>query len=143
MRAIFHSFERHSEGDVIQIVGDSLHHLTVARVRENEKLLLLNGKGQRLLGFIQSLSKKSVDIQIISVENAKAQADAKAYELSAMMKAFAGIDSNVMQSLANMGMKPDKLIAIAFQELADKADKIGQLNISPDLLQGLLQGNDK
>lgn len=63
--------------------------------------------------------------------------------LSAMMKAFSGIDANVMQSLSNMGMKPDKLIAITFQELAEKDDKIGQLNISPDLLQGLLQGSDR
>ena len=64
-------------------------------------------------------------------------------KLLRMMKAFSGIDANVMQSLSNMGMKPDKLIAIAFQELAEKDDKIGQLNISPDLLQGLLQGSDR
>ena len=36
-------------------------------------------------------------------------------------------------------MKPDKLIALAFQNLADKADKIGQLNITPDLLQDLMK----
>lgn len=95
------------------------------------------------LGYETELEEKKKQLIELSVENAKAQADAKAYELSAMMKAFSGVDANVMQSLANMGMKPDKLIAIAFQELADKADKIGQLNISPDLLQGLLQGNDK
>jgi hypothetical protein len=35
-------------------------------------------------------------------------------------------------------MKPEQLIAFAFQELAGKADKIGQLNISPDLLRELL-----
>ena len=35
-------------------------------------------------------------------------------------------------------MKPEQLIALAFQELAGKADKIGQLNISPDLLRELL-----
>lgn len=93
--------------------------------------------------FETNLEKKKKQLIELSVENTKAQADAKAYELSAMMKAFSGIDPNVLQSLSNMGMKPDKLIALAFQELADKADKIGQLNISPDLLQGLLQGNDK
>lgn len=93
--------------------------------------------------FETDLEKKKKQLIELSVENTKAQADAKAYELSAMMKAFSGIDPNVLQSLSNMGMKPDKLIALAFQELADKADKIGQLNISPDLLQGLLQGNDK
>ncbi len=95
------------------------------------------------LGFETELEEKKKQLIELTVANAKAQSDAKAYELTAMMKSFAGIDANVMKSLANMGMKPDKLIAIAFQELAEKADKIGQLNISPDLLQELLQGNDK
>lgn len=95
------------------------------------------------LDFETELEKKKKELIELTVANAKAQADAKAYELAAMMKAFAGIDANVMKSLANIGMKPDKLIAIAFQELADNADKIGQLNISPDLLQGLLQGKEK
>jgi len=95
------------------------------------------------LGFETDLEEKKKQLIELSVANAKSQADAKAYEMSVMMKAFSGIDSNVMQSLANMGMKPDKLIALAFQELAQNADKIGQLNISPDLLQGLLQGNNK
>jgi hypothetical protein len=36
-------------------------------------------------------------------------------------------------------MKPEQLIAVAFQELAGRADKIGQLNISPDLLRELMQ----
>lgn len=94
------------------------------------------------LGFETDLEEKKKQLIELSVANAKSQADAKAYELSVMMKAFSGIDPNVMQSLATMGMKPDKLIALAFQELAEKADKIGQLNISPDLLQGLLQGNN-
>jgi hypothetical protein len=35
-------------------------------------------------------------------------------------------------------MKPDQMIAFAFQELAGKAERIGQLNISPDLLRELL-----
>jgi hypothetical protein len=35
-------------------------------------------------------------------------------------------------------MKPEQLIAFAFQELAGKAEKIGQLNITPDLLRELM-----
>jgi hypothetical protein len=30
------------------------------------------------------------------------------------------------------------MIAMAFQEMAGNAQKIGELNISPDLLQGLI-----
>jgi hypothetical protein len=35
-------------------------------------------------------------------------------------------------------MKPDQLVALAFHDLADRAEHIGQLNISPDLLMELL-----
>lgn len=82
-----------------------------------------------------ALEMKKTQLIELSASNAKAQADAKAYELTAMMKSFEGIDSDVMSSLANMGMQPDKLIAMAFQELAQKADQISQLNLTPELLQ--------
>jgi hypothetical protein len=72
------------------------------------------------------------------VANSRSEADAKAYELSAVLKAMQGVDNNVITSLANLGMQPDKLIAMAFQQIAGKAEKIGQLNISPDLLQQLM-----
>ena len=55
-----------------------------------------------------------------------------------MMKALAGTDKGTIQALASIGMKPEQLIAVAFQEMAERADKIGQLNLSPDLLRELL-----
>jgi hypothetical protein len=54
------------------------------------------------------------------------------------MQALASADAGVLQALATTGMKPQQLIAFAFQELAAKADKIGNLNISPELLSQLL-----
>jgi hypothetical protein len=74
-----------------------------------------------------------------AVENAKAEADAKAYAAAKMMGAFQHVDPATLQSLASVGMAPETLIALAFQGLAEKADKIGELNISPDLLQQLLK----
>ena len=71
-------------------------------------------------------------------ENAKAEADARAYGVSNTMKALGSADAKILQALATTGMKPEQLIAFAFQELAGRADKIGQLNISPDLLRELL-----
>jgi hypothetical protein len=35
-------------------------------------------------------------------------------------------------------MEPRQLIALAFKDLAGHAEKIGQLNVSPDLLRELL-----
>lgn len=92
------------------------------------------------LKFETTLEEKKKELIELSVQNAKAEADAKAYELSAVMKSLEGIDANVIQSLASIGMQPNKLIALAFQGLAENADKIGQLNISPDLLNEIMQG---
>ena len=74
----------------------------------------------------------------LAAENAKAEADARAYGVSSTMKALGTAEPAILQALASTSMKPEQLIAFAFQELAGKADKIGQLNISPDLLRELL-----
>lgn len=94
------------------------------------------------MNFETTLEEKKKDLIELVVENSKAEADAKAYELSAVMKALEGMDPDVIQSLASIGMQPSKLIAMAFQGLAEKAEKIGQLNISPDLLQELMKGRN-
>jgi len=99
----------------------------------------------------QELKRKSMEFEIeqeqenktltqSKVVNEKTIADAKAYSIAAAMKAIEGMDSNVIDSLANIDMKPEKLIAAAFQGLAKNAEKIGQLNITPDLLSGLIDG---
>src|SRR6266581_7246074 len=74
----------------------------------------------------------------LAAENAKAEADARAYGVSSTMKALGSADAKILQALATTGMKPEQLIAFAFHELAGRADKIGRLNISPDLLRELL-----
>lgn len=91
------------------------------------------------MNFETTLEEKRKDLIELTVQNSKAEADAKAYELSAVMRALEGINPDVIQSLASIGMQPNQLIAMAFQELAEKAGQIGQLNISPDLLQQLMK----
>ena len=80
--------------------------------------------------------KKLVEL---AAQNTKAEADARAYGVAATMKALGTADARILQALASTSMKPEQLIAFAFQELAGKAEKIGQLNISPDLLRELLE----
>lgn len=92
------------------------------------------------MNFETTLEEKKKELIQLTVENSKAKADAKAYELSTVMKALEGVSPNVIQSLASIGMEPSKLMAIAFQELAGNAGKIGQLNVSPDLLQEIIKG---
>ena len=71
--------------------------------------------------------------------NARTEADARAYALAAVMEVLAKVEPRVLEAVASTGMGPEQLIARAFQGLAERADKIGELNISPDLLGRLLR----
>lgn len=84
------------------------------------------------------LEDRRKNLVTLQAENAKAEADARAYGIAETMKALKETDPRTLQALASTSMKPEQLIAFAFQELAGKAEKIGQLNISPDLLRELL-----
>jgi hypothetical protein len=84
------------------------------------------------------LEDKRKSLVALATENARSEADVRAYAISKTMEALANSDARIVQALASSGMKPEQLIAFAFQELSAKAEKIGQLNISPDLLRELL-----
>jgi hypothetical protein len=71
------------------------------------------------------------------IENGKAKADAKSYEVNLIMEALRGADQNTIKALVGIGKNASELIALAFQDLANNATKIGELNISPELLQQL------
>ncbi|MGH9826116.1 MAG: hypothetical protein ACREDR_23040, partial [Blastocatellia bacterium] len=58
--------------------------------------------------------------------------------VGALMKALEGVDSRTLQALATAGMQPDQLLALSFLGLAEKAERIGELNISPDLMRELM-----
>ncbi|MBI3372127.1 MAG: SPFH domain-containing protein [Betaproteobacteria bacterium] len=73
-----------------------------------------------------------------NAENTRTLAEAESHRLVAVMKALHDADPKIVQALASAGMQPNQLIAQAFGGIAEKAEKIGQLNMSPDLLQALL-----
>ena len=85
-----------------------------------------------------TLEEQRKALVALSVSNQKEEADARAYGMNAVMQSFQSVDPRIMQALASVGMDPSQLIAAAFQSLADKADRIGNLNISPELLQELM-----
>ncbi len=86
-----------------------------------------------------SLEQRNKELVNLTAENLRCEADTKAYGLTATMQALAGVDAKVLQALASMGMNPSQLVALAFRELAEGAEKIGELNVSPDLLRELLE----
>ena len=94
-------------------------------------------KNEQLDAEINLEEKRKALIALVA-ENRKAEADAKAYELKSVMSALSGVDKDVIKALAAIGMQPQALIANAFQNLAGNAEKIGQLNITPDLLREMM-----
>ena len=85
------------------------------------------------------LEKQNKDLVTLATENRRQEADANAYALEAVMKSLSQSDPRMVQALASLGMDSNRLIALAFRDLAGSAEKIGQLNVSPDLLRELLQ----
>ncbi|MFN7971400.1 MAG: SPFH domain-containing protein [Acidobacteriota bacterium] len=73
------------------------------------------------------------------VENDRKDADSKAYALETSLAPIRSVDWRTVATLAAHGGNPRALIALAFQELAGNAQKIGELNVSPDLLRALVK----
>jgi SPFH domain/Band 7 family protein len=86
-----------------------------------------------------TLEDKRKDFVALNAANTRTLADAEAYRVGALMKIFEGVDTKVIQALAASGMQPGQLIAQAFSGIAEKAERIGQLNVSPDLLSALME----
>lgn len=72
------------------------------------------------------------------IENDRKEADSRAYALEATLKPVRDTDWRTMMMLSQQGGDPKMMIALAFQEMASNAQKIGELNISPDLLRSLV-----
>jgi hypothetical protein len=72
------------------------------------------------------------------VENDRKSADSRAYELAAMLTPLKDVDWRVLMAANASKIDPKIAVSMAFRDLADNAQKIGQLNITPDLLQSLM-----
>lgn len=86
-----------------------------------------------------SVEERKRTLVEIRVENEKKDADARAYALEASLKHVRGLDWRLLMALGSEGMDAGVLFAEAFRELAQNAAKIGELNVTPDLLKTLLQ----
>ncbi|QRK06785.1 SPFH domain-containing protein [Archangium violaceum] len=73
-------------------------------------------------------------------ENERKAAEARAYALEKTLAPVRDVDWKVLMAAAGGGNDPKLNIALAFREMAENAGKIGELNVSPDLLRSLLSG---
>jgi SPFH domain / Band 7 family len=74
----------------------------------------------------------------LNADNIRTLAEAEAQKLGAVARVIKDMDPKLVQALAAIGMEPSQLIAQAFTGLAENAGRIGQLNVSPELLQSLM-----
>ena len=74
--------------------------------------------------------------------NEKKEAESQGYIIETTLKPYRDIDWKILTALNN-NTDPKFNISMAFRELAENAGKIGNLNISPELLDSLLNDKDK
>lgn len=79
--------------------------------------------------------RKSLILQ--KTENDKKEADSKGYALETTLKPYRDMDWKILTALNN-NSDPRLNISLAFREMAENAAKIGNLNITPDLLNSIM-----
>lgn len=103
---------------------------------QNERAIL-RGKAEtereRLQAEVDAETQRK-ELVALSVENQRMEANAEAYAIAEKMKAFKELPVENLKAMALAKMEPEQLMAMAFEALAQNAGKIGELNITPDLL---------
>jgi len=89
---------------------------------------------------LEEQKKELIDIQIT---NEKKEADMNEYVLNARLQPYKELDWKTLMAISNNGNDPSNNIALAFRELAENADKIGNLNISPELLDAIVNSKSQ
>lgn len=95
---------------------------------------------EKKLGGKIDLEARRRELVELEATNTRTRAEAQAFALEAALKPLAGLDPKALQVLAARSTDPRHMVALGFQEIAANAEKIGTLNISPDLLESLLSG---
>ncbi|HLK65520.1 MAG TPA: SPFH domain-containing protein [Bryobacteraceae bacterium] len=114
------------------------------RIKENELQteLLVQTKQreirERELEAQIALEKQRAALTDQKVENDRKESDSRAYSLQTILAPIQGVDWRVLMMMTPHGGDSRNTIAMAFQDLAANAQKIGELNISPELLHSLV-----
>jgi regulator of protease activity HflC (stomatin/prohibitin superfamily) len=72
------------------------------------------------------------------VANERKNADSRAYTLTQTLKPLRDLNWKTLMMIGGKNTDAKAMVALAFQEMAENAQKIGELNMSPDLLRSLL-----
>jgi len=97
---------------------------------------------EELEGEIKLEERKSSLVEQ-AAQNTKVESDSRAYGVQVVIEAMGHGDERVLEGLLSAQMSPEQMISSAFRGLANNAERIGQLNISPDLLESLTRQERK
>jgi len=76
-------------------------------------------------------------------ENARAEADLQSYAIEASLRPLQALDADLLQLLSVQSVEPRLMVSMALKEIARNAAKIGNLNITPDVLESLMRKTEK
>lgn len=109
---------------------------------ESEVLKADNDRKLREMKLSADISIENQRKQLVDqkTENDRKEAETQGYVTETTLKPYKEMDWKILTALNN-NPDPKFNIALAFRQLAENADKIGNLNISPELLDSIL--NDK
>ena len=71
MRAIYYSFSKENNSQKIIVSDESAKHLQVVRIKINDDILVLNGKGLKAFTKVGLISKNHVELSVNLIEEAK------------------------------------------------------------------------
>ena len=130
---------RQNELDTEVAVEEKRREIQASRMEAKAALLRReNELRNEQMGADIELENQRKSLVAGQADNARALAEAEAHRVRSVMAALQATDPRIVQALASSGMQPGQLIAQAFSGIAEKAERIGQLNVSPDLLQSLM-----
>jgi hypothetical protein len=87
-----------------------------------------------------SVEQQRTTLVAAKVDNERKEFESRAAALQAILEPIKSVDWKTLIAV-NSGMDSKLMISLAFQQLAQNAEKIGELNISPELLNTLLRPN--
>lgn len=85
------------------------------------------------------LEEKRKAFVSLKTENQRKEAQTEAYATEQNLNAYKGMDWRVLMAMHPKASSAAQNIALAFRELAENSQKIENLNITPDLLQNMIQ----
>lgn len=114
----------------------------IAESRVENEREILRGKAKTDAERVQANIDRETQRQslvALQSDNRKQEADTEAYAVTAKMEAFKALPVENLKAMALANMNPEQLMAMAFESLAQNAGKIGELNITPDLLGNMMK----